>query len=347
MNIMLTSAGRRTYLVEYFKNALRGEGRVVVGNSAECPAFRVADEAVLTPEIYDDSYIPFLLDFCEKKRISLLVPLFDIDIPVLSHSKDEFARKGTVVVAPEPDVAEACNDKLLFFERMLKSGIPVPMTADSLDDAILMLEKGSLSFPLVVKPRWGMASIGVHAVRSEETLRAACTLIREEIEATYLHFETDRGTGTPFVIQQGLRGQEYGMDVVCDLDGSLQAVVVKRKLAMRSGETDSAEVVRDERLEALGRRLAAALLHPGNMDVDVFDTPEGLFVLEANARFGGGYPFTHASGVDVVSMLVGWVKGESVDESAFRPVFGTKSYKDISIVTAVQGEGDLCREMEE
>ena len=42
MNILLTSAGRRSYLVQYFKEALRlgGCGGLVhAANSCQCPAF--------------------------------------------------------------------------------------------------------------------------------------------------------------------------------------------------------------------------------------------------------------------------------------------------------------------
>lgn len=35
MNILLTSAGRRTYLVEYFKKALGGQGKVYASNSID------------------------------------------------------------------------------------------------------------------------------------------------------------------------------------------------------------------------------------------------------------------------------------------------------------------------
>ena len=55
MNILLTSAGRRTYLVGYFKEALQMagvEGQIHTANSQECPAFYAADQWVETPLIY-------------------------------------------------------------------------------------------------------------------------------------------------------------------------------------------------------------------------------------------------------------------------------------------------------
>ena len=72
MNILLTSAGRRTYLVNYFKEALRMAGftgLVHAANSESSPAFFAADRQVITPLIYDSEYIPFLLDYCKKWEI--------------------------------------------------------------------------------------------------------------------------------------------------------------------------------------------------------------------------------------------------------------------------------------
>jgi carbamoyl-phosphate synthase large subunit len=64
MNILLTSVGRRSYLVKYFKEALGKDGEVHVSNSiAITPSFIYADKSVVTPLIYENGYIPFLLNF--------------------------------------------------------------------------------------------------------------------------------------------------------------------------------------------------------------------------------------------------------------------------------------------
>ena len=46
------------------------------------------------------------------------------------------------------------------------------------------------------------------------------------------------------------------------------------------------------------------------MDVDVLENECGeLFVLEMNARFGGGYPFSHLAGADFPAALVTMAEG--------------------------------------
>ena len=56
MNVMLTSVGRRAYMVKYFKEVLGEGGKVYVCNSDDKSiAFKYADEKVISPLIYDEN----------------------------------------------------------------------------------------------------------------------------------------------------------------------------------------------------------------------------------------------------------------------------------------------------
>ena len=60
MNILLTCAGRRNYLVEYFQDALDGKGKVFVLNStASATSMLVADEAIIAPYLYEEGYVNY------------------------------------------------------------------------------------------------------------------------------------------------------------------------------------------------------------------------------------------------------------------------------------------------
>ena len=112
LNLLFTSAGRRSYLIRFFREALGGEGKIFAANSSPLStALQEADEAVITPLIYDGSYIPFLLDYCRKHRIDALMSLFDVDLPVLAQHKEAFAAQGTRVLVSDPGFIGICNDK--------------------------------------------------------------------------------------------------------------------------------------------------------------------------------------------------------------------------------------------
>ena len=69
MNVLFTSVGRRSYLLDYFREVI-GDGEIHAANSsAISPAFQVADKCTVSPLIYDEDYIPFLMDYCKKNKI--------------------------------------------------------------------------------------------------------------------------------------------------------------------------------------------------------------------------------------------------------------------------------------
>ena len=125
---------------------------------------------------------------------------------------------------------------------------------------------------------------------------------------------------------------EYGLDVIHDLKGNQRTVVVKEKEAMRSGETDGAKTVDHERLRRLGQILGSLTRHKGNLDVDAFEADGVCYVLEMNARFGGGYPFSHAAGVNLPYALVKWALGQEPEEKYLTARAGVRAQKDIQIM---------------
>ena len=333
MNILLTSVGRRTYMVEYLKAALGGEGKVFATNSAMTYSMEQADGWLVTPLIYADDYIDCLLDYCKKEHIDALLSLFDIDLPVLARHAEQFAAIGTKVLVSSPRVTDICNDKWqthLFLDQV---GVGNPKTYIDLDKAVADLERGNLSFPLIVKPRWGMGSIGVYEVETMEELQVFWKMLKRRIFSTYLRYESKAAPENCVLIQEKVEGQEYGIDLLNDLQGQLATVVAKKKAAMRAGETDVAEIVDAAPFMPMARTLSTSLRHIADLDVDVLVTPTGeAKVIEMNCRFGGQYPFSHLAGVDFPKQIVKWLKGEGNDESLLHAKVGTVCCKDLAPV---------------
>ena len=156
--------------------------------------------------------------------------------------------------------------------------------------------------------------------------------IKKEIQKSYLKYESREDISKAILIQEVLDGQEYGLDVINDLEGKYQNTIVKQKYAMRSGETDCALTVRWKEAEKLGETLSELLDHTGNLDVDVFKVGEEPYVLEMNARFGGGYPFSHLAGVNLPQAIIDWlIYGETARENLMYKE-NVMGHKDITLV---------------
>lgn len=333
MNILFTSVGRRSYLVRYFKEALNGEGKVHVANSSSIsPAFKVADASVVTPLIYDDEYIPFLKKYCEENQISVIISLFDIDLPVLAEHKREFEDLGVQVVVSDKWVVDICNDKWKTYEFLIENGFKAPKTYLNMEEILKEISEGKLQYPVIVKPRWGMGSLSVVQADNETELRVFYEKVHREIQKSYLKYESKASLQNCVLMQEKLRGQEYGLDIINDLQGEYQTTVVKRKNAMRSGETDCAETVYWDEAETLGKSLSQKMKHVSNLDVDIFHVDDELYVLEMNARFGGGYPFSHLAGINLPAALIDWLKGEETAEVNLKYEAGVLGQKDIEMV---------------
>ncbi len=337
MNILFTCAGRRNYLLHYFRAALDGTGRVLAADASPAsPALQEADGAFRLPPVDDPSYLSCLLELCQREQVAAVISLNDLELPLLADARQEFLEAGIRVVVSSPDVVEICFDKWKSMRFFSELGISCPRSWLTLESARGAIAAGELTFPVVVKPRWGSASIGIEYPRDIRELELVWELAHHKLKRTILAAVSDADARHSVMIQQYLPGVEYGLDVINDLQGSYRTTVVKQKLAMRAGETDRARVVEHPRLMAEGRRLAERLRHVANLDCDFFEHDGKLYGLEMNPRFGGGYPFSHIAGLDLPRAIVGWLRGDPVPDALFAVRYGVQGAKCDRLVTVEQ-----------
>lgn len=316
MNILLSCAGRRNYLVNYFKTALHGSGKVVATDmQMNAPALVDADIAVQVSAVYHPEYINQIIKICEDYDIRLLISLNDLELPVIAAQKHRLEEIGVKVVISDVEVIDICFDKWKTTQFLQGIGLKTPKTFITLDSALEAVDKGELAFPVVVKPRWGSASIGIEFPDSKEELLLAYKLLDLRLHKTILANASNADADHAILIQEKINGQEYGMDVLNDFSGEFVKAFPKKKLAMRAGETDKSVSVENKALSDIGKVLGSRLKHIGNLDCDIFETTNGYYILELNPRFGGGYPFTYESGADFAAVFIEWNKGNKDIES--------------------------------
>ena len=322
MNILFTCAGRRTYLLRYFKENLSVADRIVATDmQLSAPALQVADVKLQVPTVYSPDYVDTILHICKEYDIAAVFSLNDLELPVLAENKPQFEAQGVKLIVSDIPVIEIAFDKYKTAKWIESIGLAAPKTYVRLKDVKDALSKGDVCFPLFMKPRWGSGSIGLESISDMEELDIYYGLLMKKIKKTIL---ATASVGDEYIIiQEKLTGNEYGLDVMNNLDGKNVGVSVKQKLAMRSGETDKAITVNLPEVHEIGRIIGDALGHIGNLDVDIMQRADGTYcVLELNPRFGGGFPFSYEAGVNLPKVLIQWIKNEPADLSLLEPAYG-------------------------
>lgn len=321
MNILFTCAGRRTYLLKYFKEQLAGDGKIIGADlQLTAPALSAADIKVQVPRVYDDNYVDTILEICKKYKVDMLLSLNDLELSIIAEAKPRFDAIGTQAIISSKEVVDIAFDKLKTAEFVTSLGIKAPKTYVNHEQAVSAIKEGELSFPLVLKPRWGSGSIGIEFVDDLETMEVVYHLLLKKVKKSILGTAS---VGDEYImIQERIEGPEYGLDIMNDLQGNNVGVSVKRKLAMRAGETDKATIIDNPEIREIGAKIGKNLKHVGNLDCDILERDGEYYVLEINPRFGGGFPFSYEAGVNLPKAMIEWAKGHTVDPSILVPKCG-------------------------
>ena len=301
MNLLILSPGRRVEIVEYFKETFHAAGRKVytLDMSPYAPALYSGDEFFRIDKDFDhlDKYINDILGICKEKNISVILTLIDPELVLLSDYKELFESNGIKLILCDLTFIKQTFDKFGFYNTY-KDIIKLVDTVGSYDDAVAKLESGEWSFPLFAKLRDGSASIGIKKISNYADFEG----IKEEKKYIY----------QPFI-----DGSEYGIDAYFDMiTGELVSVFMKKKIAMRAGETDKAISVKSEKVLNEVKKLTSIKGLYGPIDVDVFVSKNGeVFINEINPRFGGGHPHAYGCGVNFMQLILNNLEGKKNDPS--------------------------------
>ncbi|RJN31598.1 ATP-grasp domain-containing protein [Nesterenkonia natronophila] len=304
MRVVISSAGRRVYLVHWFQQALMDaeiSGDVwVLDHDHRAAAAAAADGFRHMPGFTSEEYVAQLLTTVEQLKPDLFISLNDHELTALSRGLSaDLEARGVMVPVLNTAAHRAVADKFHMFRVLRDAGIATPTTVQ-LSDVSAVTELLETFPSVVLKDRWGSGSSGLRRLSSQEARRWL------GLEGGVGSDRSGQQRQHELIMQPDLGGSEYGIDIVAPVQGGAVAgVLARRKLSMRHGETSAAITVESGQFEDLAASLAETLNIRGTVDIDVM-VPDGgePQVIDINPRFGGGYPFNHIAGADVPHFLV-------------------------------------------
>ena len=251
MRVLIEAAG--SLVTPSTMKNIKKAGYTVIATDADSKSFGqyLADEFYTVPFASDPGSKDYLAKLCEEKKVDLVVPTLDEGMLSWSLMSDELKRKGTHVAISCPETIEICEDKWLTYKKFVENDISTPAT--SLDNI----------YPLV-KPRNGRGGQGIR-----------------------INDKTVNMDG--MISQELLKGEEYTVDVLCDLNGEPIYIVPRRRLTVKEGKSTAGIVVENSEVIEGVRKICKAFAFSGPVNIQCFVCEDGkVRFTEINPRLGGG-----------------------------------------------------------
>lgn len=260
---------------------------------------KFANEKIVVKEIDSNEEVAAkeYTEIIRDGKFDLVVPLSDFSATVASKNKKEWESYGVKVAVNDWEVFGNIIDKSKTMMICEQNGIPAPKTLYS-DDPVKEIEEGVIDFPIVVKPKTGIGSIGFNIVRDEDTLK--------RILANY-----DNANG-PLLVQEYIEqgdSPQYGAELFRDRDGRINCALVAkvtRWYPIDGGSRLCSVSVHDEKIAGDCARLLDALNWNGYANIDlVWDEKRSeAKILEINGRTGASVKLDFLSGIDVCRLII-------------------------------------------
>ena len=283
MKVLLINPGRRDYLVQYFLD-LSNKFKMkiyIIDPNINIPSFKVSNKTknFICPKSKNKRFIPFLKNLIKKENIKVIFPLSEYELKKISKQKNFFKKKGIEIIVSDQKIIEICQKKLKTYDFLKKIKIKYP--------ELIKFNDLKKKLPVIGKEVKGNSSKNQIIINTKDQIPK---------KKNKLFF------------QKYIRSDEYGMDILNDLNGNFVHTCIKKKYQIRAGDTDKAKIINPKNFLWLAKKISSSLKHVGNLDIDFICKNRKVYILDLNARFGGGYPFTHEYGYNYIERILELIK---------------------------------------
>ena len=305
----------------YFIDSLKKGGFYVIAtNKRENCVYKTnADEFYVEPDVENEEYIAYCLDFCKSHNVDIFVPRKGMKY-IIRHL-DEFTALGVKVLCESSkEVFEIFDSKVKtasYFEDLNVVSVPESILVNSVDEF--------MSAYNTIKAHWGEVCIKYDSDEGGQSYKRSSShepnigRISENnglvysLEYVVACLESAK-TFEPIVVMPYLDGTEISVD--CLGVGNKFIAVPRQKLSNRVTHFEQ-----DSRLYAIYRELWRALGLTAPFNVQFRYNKDTLYILEVNTRLSGGSWKAKYVGVDFMSLAIHNLIGDDVEvpEMHFEP----------------------------
>lgn len=278
-----------------------------------CYASNIPDIKILdkrnTPT--SDDFIPFLIEIIQKGHFDVLLPVAEMSTNAITMQETLLQEYVKLACAPRKSYINAF-DKQRTFELAFQNNIPSPKTR--LKNQAVETYLKTVNFPLIIKPRNGVGSIGFHRFDKEEDfwpyIQQHNIDLNEYVLQEYIDYEKRLGT-ILFVDQHGKVCMAYADEVL-------------RWYPIDAGSACLIRSINYQELLSWSETLLKAMHWQGvaALSFMVERKTKEPKLLEINGRIPASIRLSMQCGFNVAKLLIEMAYGESVEEYPANKIFG-------------------------
>lgn len=260
-----------------------------------CYVSNLPDEKILAENISSssDNYIPYLLELVKTGKYDVVMPIGEMSTNVITQHEAEISEYVKIACAPRDTYIKAFN-KQITFDTAMEAGVPCPYTRHSKQSIEDFLSHAK--FPIIIKPRQGLGSIGFHKFETEEEFRS------------YLEdpsFDVDQ-----YVVQEFVRfDHRISTNMFVDQKGNIcsaYAVNITRWFPIDAGSAVMIQTVEADEVLEEGKKILKALGWKGFANVGfMIDKETGKpRLLEINGRIPASVKMAYMCGFNISRQMM-------------------------------------------
>jgi carbamoyl-phosphate synthase large subunit len=288
INVLIVPAGSGMAIAAIKALRLDKDMRITSADGDKlAPGLYLSHRGYIVPPFRTEAFYSTLKKIIKKEKVKVIIPALDTILLDFSKRKRDFESVGAKVLVSNPEAIEIARDKWKTYVD-LKNIMPLPRS-------FIRKEDIDIDYPLNIKPRSGSGSQQVYKVNS-----------KEELEFFFDRVENP-------IVQEYLRGKEYSVDCLSDMNGKLLLCISRERIETKAGISVKGRITKDKRLEDIAKNFASKLRFTGPFFFQAKEDGNGVpKLIEINARIAGTMCLSSFSGPNIHSLAVRLCIGERV-----------------------------------
>lgn len=211
-------------------------------------------KSYIVPKYSEKNCFDVIEEIISKENVNLVFPSINEGLLGWSKRKKYFLDKySTNVIISDENAINICIDKWNIYNFFIEHNIPTPKTSLTLEYEL-------------VKPRIGRGSTGI-----------------------FLKSELDNNFNMEgYISQEIVKGEEYTIDVLCDLNSKPIYIIPRKRIGVESGVSVKGVTVYDKDMIGYCKKIIKKLNPIGIINIQCFKSEQKIYFIEINPRIAGG-----------------------------------------------------------